>query len=259
MPVQVNQPAPVAAFPVVVVGGPTGPAGTPGGPTGSTGPTGPTGRTGPTGAVAPTGPTGKTGPTGAGPTGVTGYTGPPGNQGSTGPTGVSGPTGTTGPTGSGPTGPTGTLTGPTGPTGTTGATGALTGPTGPSGGPTGSTGPTGVTGPTGTAYDVAVWVEGIPASNEKVFTIVAVRAFTLPINLTGSQAKSGVASTNNVSFTIQKNAVNIGTVVFNVSTTGSFVFGSATSFAVGDQLQILAPSTSDPTLADIAIGLLAQV
>lgn len=126
-------PAPVSAFPVVVVGGPTGPAG---GPTGSTGPT----------AAAVTGPTGPTGQSPTGPTGKTGF----GATGRTGPTGPSGPPGTGGPTGSGGTGPTGPPG--TGPTGTTGVTGP-TGTTGPSGavgtGPTGATGVTGITGPTG--------------------------------------------------------------------------------------------------------------
>lgn len=55
MAVQVNGPAPVAAQPVVVVGGPTGPTG-PG--VGSTGATGPTGNAGNTGFIGQTGPTG---------------------------------------------------------------------------------------------------------------------------------------------------------------------------------------------------------
>jgi len=98
MSTQSTTPAPVAAYPVVVVGGPTGPSGGPTGPMGPTGFavsfTGPTGRTGPTGPLG----TGPTGATGAGAfTGPTGITGPVGSVGQTGPTGV---TGTTGPTGS---------------------------------------------------------------------------------------------------------------------------------------------------------------
>lgn len=165
MTVQVIASAPVAAQPVVVVGGPTGPSGGPTGPTGASA-TGPTGYTGSAGATGPTGATGfsATGPTGA--TGATGYTGPPGNLGPTGSgspgptgyTGYTGPTGVTGPTGpqgtqgligptgfsaTGPTGYTGPAGGPTGPTGPTGSTGY----TGPSGGPTGAGGATGPTGP----------------------------------------------------------------------------------------------------------------
>jgi hypothetical protein len=55
MTVSVNGPAPVAAQPVVVVGGPTGATG-PG--VGATGNTGPSGYTGATGVIGQTGPTG---------------------------------------------------------------------------------------------------------------------------------------------------------------------------------------------------------
>lgn len=146
MTVQVIEPAPIMARPVVVVGGATGPSG---GPTGATGATGSTGRTGPTG-LSPTGPTGlgATGPTGpTAATGATGPFGPPGNQGPTGQSAV----GTTGNTG--PTGPLGT-----GPTGSTGNTGPSGGPTGPTG-PTGRTGATGATGPSQT-LGIEVVIDG---------------------------------------------------------------------------------------------------
>jgi hypothetical protein len=98
MTIQSQTPAPIAAQPVVVVGGPTGPSGGPTGTTGSIGPTGPTGVTGSRGSIGPLG-TGPTGPTGAGAfTGPTGKVGPPG---SAGPTGVTGPMGPLGAVGSG--------------------------------------------------------------------------------------------------------------------------------------------------------------
>lgn len=101
MPTQSSTPAPVAAMPVVVVGGPTGP------PSGQTGPTGPAGVASLTGATGFTGPTGITGPTGQlGPTGVGAFTGPrgvtgPPGSGAIGPTGYTGPAGAIGPTGGG--------------------------------------------------------------------------------------------------------------------------------------------------------------
>lgn len=171
MAVEVVAPAPVAARPVVVIGGPTGPAG---GPTGSTGPTGHTGAPAATGTTGPTGATGPTGRGATGPasTGATGPSGPPGgptgSQGDTGPTGTAGSATNTGATGhTGPSGPTG-FTGPvgtaanTGATGTTGSTGP-TGKTGPAGtaSNTGATGPTGVTGPTGAG---ATGPTGLPGS-----------------------------------------------------------------------------------------------
>ncbi len=162
--------APIAAYPVAIIGGPTGSTG-PAGFSTNTGATGPTGSTG-FGSTGLTGPTGSTGSTGAPGiatnTGATGPTGFSGVLGGTGPTGPTGPTGATGATGTagtavntgatGPTGPTGATgaTGATGPTGNTGPTGTpgsatntgATGNTGPTG-PTGATGATGVTGPTG--------------------------------------------------------------------------------------------------------------
>lgn len=79
MTIQSKTPAPIAAQPVVVVGGPTGPAGGATGVAGSTGPTGPEGLgafTGPTGFIGATGPTGSVG--GIGVTGPMGMTGPVG-------------------------------------------------------------------------------------------------------------------------------------------------------------------------------------
>ena len=133
MTTEVVQAAPISAFPVVIVVGPTGPSGSPTGATGNTGPTGTPAATG------TTGPTGQTGATGGG---------------ATGPTGARGQTGFTGPPGVGATGASATgVTGPTGAQGAAGATGSggtgPTGNTGPSGGPTGNTGNTGNTGPTG--------------------------------------------------------------------------------------------------------------
>jgi hypothetical protein len=91
--------APIEAYPVVVVAGPTGPGG---GPTGPTGPIGVAAMTGATGPIGPTGPMASTGPTGTvlntGPTGPRGMTGPMGAPGTpavemTGPTGEAGPGG----------------------------------------------------------------------------------------------------------------------------------------------------------------------
>jgi hypothetical protein len=104
-------------------------------------------------------------------------------------------------------------------------------------------------------YDLAVFVAGKPEDGELVLRFVAVRDFTLPQNLTGSQGKAAVASTGNVSFEIKKNGASVGSVTFDASATGSYTFASAVGFAPGDVLEIVAPATQDATLADIAIGL----
>jgi hypothetical protein len=172
MSTQSTIPAPIAANPVVVLGGPTGPSG---GPTGSTGPTGfATAFTGPTGRTGPTGPigTGPTGPTGIGAfTGPTGRTGPPGSLGQTGPTGITGPTG---PLGTGPTG----ITGPTG----------MTGPIGVfASGSQNFVGPTGGWGTT--PLMVGLNVTFTPAASGKFLLIIAGIARNTPgggaVNITG--------------------------------------------------------------------------
>ena len=92
---QSNIPAPVEAWPVVVLAGPTGPGG------GPTGPTGLKGSASVTGATGPSGPTGPfvfgTGPTGA--TGLGAFTGPMGQTGPAGSLGFPGAVGPTGPQG----------------------------------------------------------------------------------------------------------------------------------------------------------------
>lgn len=211
MVVQVISPAPIAARPIVVVGGPTGPSG---GPTGPTGNTGATGATGPSG-IASTGPTGggSTGPTGpTAATGPTGPFGPPGNQGPTGlnAVGATGPTGFTGPIGTGPTG----NSGPTGPNG---------GPTGP----TGITGPTGNTGPTGPAQ---------------------IANLEFVIDGGGSVLGTGLHGYLRVDFagTIQQSTLladQTGSIVVNIWKTDYASFAPGTHPVVGDKITGSAPPT----------------
>lgn len=183
-----TDPAPIQAFPVVLVPGITGPTG-PG-----VGATGPTGSSGPTGAGAFTGPTGGTGATG--PTGIATNTGATGPTGKTGPKGTSftGATGVTGPTGTpGSTGPSGGPTGPTGFDGNTGTTG-FTGPTGLPGsatntGATGNTGPTGDTGPQGSGG--AVGATGATGPTGSTGAAGAASTVTGPTGNTGNTGPTG--------------------------------------------------------------------
>lgn len=108
-------------------------------------------------------------------------------------------------------------------------------------------------------YDLGFFIADTMTDAEIVARLVAVRPFTIPASATGSQAKAESASTGNVTFDLQKNGVSFGTVRFNVSDTASFTVASATSFAVGDVLKIVAPATADATLADVAINLRAQL
>lgn len=234
MVVQVIEPAPIFARPVVVVGGPTGPSGGPTGATGASGVTGPTAATGLTGATGPTG-LGATGATGVtGPSGVTGFTGPPGNPGPTGlsAVGTTGPTGPTGMTGFGATGPTG-VTGPlgTGPTGSTGfgATGP-SGVTGPSGGPTGPTGITGATGTTGATGPAQVAnLEFVLDGGGSV--LVAGQFVTLMLDFAGTITQSTLLADQS------------GSVVVDIYSTTFASYAPPTHPASGDTITGSAPPT----------------
>lgn len=108
-------------------------------------------------------------------------------------------------------------------------------------------------------YDIGFFFAGTMTNAEIVARLVAVRAFTIPAGGTGSQSKSEVASTGNVTFDLQKNGVSFGTVRFNISNTATFTIATATSFAVGDVLKVVAPATADATLADVALNLRAKL
>jgi hypothetical protein len=85
---------------------------------------------------------------------------------------------------------------------------------------------------------------------------VAVRAFTLPASLTGSQGDAGTAAGASTVFSIKKNGTEFGTATWATSgTDATFAAASSTTFAVGDILSIVAPASVDSTLADISITL----
>jgi len=92
------------------------------------------------------------------------------------------------------------------------------------------------------------FVGGSGDANRRV-TYVASRPFILPINLTGSQSWAETPTTDDsnsasIAFDIQKNGSSIGTLTFDGgSQTGVFTFATATSFAAGDRLGIVAPAS----------------
>jgi hypothetical protein len=207
---------------------------------------GPTGATGATGAASTAvGPTGPTGATGASVTGATGATGAASTV--VGPTGPTGAPGATGPTGA--TGATGTsITGPTGATGATGAASTAVGPTGP-------TGPIGIS-----YYDIGLFYSGAPQSSAVLMRFVTPRAFTLPTNLPGSSAQSGINATTTTVFNIRKNGSTVGTMTFIVNNaSASFTLSTSVSFIAGDMLEVIAPVVADATLADISMTLVPVV
>lgn len=105
------------------------------------------------------------------------------------------------------------------------------------------------------SYTLAFYQENVMTNAQIVYKFIATVAFTLPSSLTGSYATAEAASTGNVHFDIKKNGSDVGDIVFNISTTGSFTFGSDQSFAAGDVLTITGPATADATLAGVGVSL----
>lgn len=104
-------------------------------------------------------------------------------------------------------------------------------------------------------YDIGFFLADVMTDLELVAKFIAVRKFTIPAGAPGSKANAEVASTGDVSMSLKKNGTEFGTVRFNISATGAFSAASATSFAAGDILTVVAPATADATLADVALTL----
>jgi hypothetical protein len=103
--------------------------------------------------------------------------------------------------------------------------------------------------------DFATFIQGAPTDAEKLFTIVAPVAFTLPAGLTGTAAYAEVPATAAAAFTVSKNGgASLGTVDFAIGTNAAtFTFATPTAFAIGDRLQLVNQSTADATLADVSL------
>jgi hypothetical protein len=103
--------------------------------------------------------------------------------------------------------------------------------------------------------DFSMFIQGVPGDSDKIITIAAVTAFTLPAGLTGSGAYAEVVSTAAAIFDIKKNGgASLGTVNFALgANVATFTFATPTAFAIGDRLSLTNQATADATLADIAI------
>lgn len=107
-----------------------------------------------------------------------------------------------------------------------------------------------------TSYDVSAFIAGTPSGLDVVFQFVAVRPVTFADNFAGSEAKSRVITSNDRTYIIQKNGVQVGTMIFTnaggVDAALDTNAGSVT-FIAGDILSILAPAAADGTLEDVSI------
>lgn len=101
----------------------------------------------------------------------------------------------------------------------------------------------------------ASWIGLIPGSQ-----IIGIFTFSNPItflaNFSGAAGKCGTNPTATATFNVKKNGSTVGTVA--ISTGGAFTFatsgGVAVTFNTGDEITVVAPSSPDATLADVAMS-----
>jgi Putative phage tail protein len=96
-------------------------------------------------------------------------------------------------------------------------------------------------------------LSGTATANQILQRYVFARTVTFPVGLAGSQGTAGMAATASTTFDIQKNGASVGSMIFAASaSSASFAMPVATTFMTGDVLTVVAPTTPDPTLANIA-------
>ena len=97
------------------------------------------------------------------------------------------------------------------------------------------------------------FVNGKPTASLVLQRYVFATTVTFPAGFAGSQGTAGTAATAMATFEVEKNGVNVGTMVFATSaTTATFAMISATTFNAGDVLTLVAPAVPDATLANLA-------
>jgi hypothetical protein len=105
-------------------------------------------------------------------------------------------------------------------------------------------------------YDLVVSLVGMPGPGAIVFLMTMVRSVSFPLHFVGSYGTVGTNPTANLTYEVLKNGLTGGYVY--ISTSGAVTFetsGGAFTCVAGDRLTVVAPTTQDATLADVAITL----
>lgn len=104
--------------------------------------------------------------------------------------------------------------------------------------------------------DLVISIPGAPLlPDEWLFGYKFDVAAYFPTDMVGSQAQARLAATGTPALSFRKNGAQFAIVTFT-GTTGVFS-GTQTNFAVGDLLEVYAPTINDATLAHISMTLFA--
>lgn len=102
--------------------------------------------------------------------------------------------------------------------------------------------------------DLGFFYPGTPAASEVIASLIFKTAITFPANFAGSVAKllPGILATASTVLTIKKNGTSVGTITFAAGAgVGTWSTSGAVSFAVDDDMTLVAPATPDATFAGL--------
>jgi hypothetical protein len=105
-------------------------------------------------------------------------------------------------------------------------------------------------------YDVGTFIPGTHGNGALMAQLVFDRDVAFAEHLPGSKGYAQVTATDEAVLELQKNGVNIGTIMFSdAGNTAAFALSGGATFAAGDRLAIVNENPADATLADLSITL----